>query len=61
MFWVDKEVGLSTALNKLKEFHGKYPGSDYFKPSKLLEECVERGIGIEEYYDLRTKGKISKL
>ena len=61
MYWVDKEVGLSTALNKLSDYHSQFPGSDYFEPSKLLVECVERGIGISDYYELKAKGKTSKL
>jgi len=61
MHWVDKEVGLKAALNKLTEYAQKYPGSDYFKPSKLLTECVERNIGIQEYYDLKSKSGTSKL
>ena len=61
MYWADKEVGLHKTLQKLNEYSKKYPGSEYFKPSKLLVECVERNIGIQEYYDLKQKSKVSKL
>ena len=53
MFWAENEVGLGEVLKKL--------GSDYFKPSKLLEECVERNIGISQYYDEKIKKDRSKL
>jgi len=61
MFWAENEVGLGEVLKKLVEYSAKYPGSDYFKPSKLLEECVERNIGISQYYDEKIKKDRSKL
>jgi len=61
MFWAENEVGLGEVLKKLVEYSSKYPGSDYFKPSKLLEECVERNIGISKYYDEKIKKDRSKL
>jgi len=49
MFWADNEVGLPTLLQKLEEFHKRYP-SDYYVPSKLLRTCVALDVGVQEYY-----------
>jgi len=62
MHFADHGVGLPKLLKKLQEFNAKYPGSDYYTPSRLLKECVGMGIGVQEYYDkkMRQKAK-SKL
>ena len=62
MHFADHGVGLPKLLKKLEEFNAKYPGSDYFIPSRLLKECVAMGIGVQEYFDkkIRQKAK-SKL
>eukprot|EP00814_Leptocylindrus_danicus_P007958 CAMPEP_0116009748 /NCGR_PEP_ID=MMETSP0321-20121206/3608_1 /TAXON_ID=163516 /ORGANISM="Leptocylindrus danicus var. danicus, Strain B650" /LENGTH=239 /DNA_ID=CAMNT_0003478751 /DNA_START=90 /DNA_END=809 /DNA_ORIENTATION=+ len=62
MHFADHGVGLPKLLKKLQEFNAKYPGSDYYTPSRLLKECVAMGIGVQEYYDkkMRQKAK-SKL
>jgi 3-hydroxyacyl-CoA dehydrogenase len=51
MFWADKEVGLKKVLQVCEENYAKYPGSDYWKPSALLKECVERDVSVYDYFD----------
>ena len=58
MYWADTDVGLPYLLEKLKEFHQRYPTSSYFEPSKLLQECVAMNVTVQEYYK---RGKRSKL
>lgn len=50
MFWADHDVGLPKILSELDKFHQMNPGSEYFRPSKLLRKCVGMGIGVQEYY-----------
>jgi len=50
MFWADNYVGLSKILSELDKFHSMHPGSEYFRPSKLLRKCVSMGMGVQEYY-----------
>lgn len=62
MFWADNEVGLPRLLSKLSMFFRQYPGSDYYKPSRLLEECVAHNVTVEEYYKREMhKNRTSKL
>jgi 3-hydroxyacyl-CoA dehydrogenase len=49
MYWADHEVGLAHLLQTLQVFYEKYPGSDWFRPSQLLETCVRSKITVEEY------------
>eukprot|EP00578_Thalassiosira_sp_NH16_P010626 CAMPEP_0181114232 /NCGR_PEP_ID=MMETSP1071-20121207/20767_1 /TAXON_ID=35127 /ORGANISM="Thalassiosira sp., Strain NH16" /LENGTH=761 /DNA_ID=CAMNT_0023198315 /DNA_START=63 /DNA_END=2344 /DNA_ORIENTATION=+ len=46
MFWADNYVGLPKILGELEKFHHMHPGSEYFRPSKLLRECVGIGLGV---------------
>ena len=50
MFWIDNEVGLAYFLKRLQEMNGDFPGSTYYVPSKLLEQCVALDMSLEEYY-----------
>ena len=50
MFWADNEVGLPRLLECLQKYYRTFPGSDYFRPSKLLEKCVAMNVTVEEYY-----------
>jgi 3-hydroxyacyl-CoA dehydrogenase len=50
MFWADHEVGLPNLLARLQEFSRRFPGSDYYKPSRLLKQCVQQNIMVEEWY-----------
>lgn len=50
MYWADHEVGLSNLLAKLNDFSRQFPTTDYFFPSKLLQECVAMNVTVEEYY-----------
>lgn len=58
MYWADHHVGLPTLLAKLRHFESQYPHTDHFKPAKLLEECVRRGLSVEAYFQ---RGLQSKL
>lgn len=60
MFWADNEVGLPVILNKLEQLHKMHPGTEYFRPSALLRECVENGLGVQEYFR-QSKAAKSKL
>jgi len=60
MYWIDHEVGLAYFLKRLEQMHHAFPGTSYYKPSKLLKECVSLGITLEEYYN-RQSSKKSKL
>lgn len=53
MFWADNEIGLPYLLARLEHFHRQFPGSDYFTPSRLLEECVQQRVTVEKYFKLR--------
>ena len=50
MFWADNEVGLPHLLKTLRGLYKEYPGSEWFKPSKLLETCVKMDVTVDEYY-----------
>lgn len=50
MFWADNYIGLPSILSELEKFHQMHPDSEYFRPSKLLQECVGMGMGVQEYY-----------
>jgi 3-hydroxyacyl-CoA dehydrogenase len=50
MFWADNAVGLPYLLETLGALYHEYPGSEWFKPSKLLEQCVKMDVTVEEYY-----------
>lgn len=50
MYWADHEVGLAHVLQTLRVFYEQYPGSDWFRPSRLLETCVRNNLTVEEYY-----------
>jgi len=50
MFWADNYVGLPVVLNKLEELHKLHPGSEYFRPSALLKDCVRKGLGVQQYF-----------
>jgi 3-hydroxyacyl-CoA dehydrogenase len=50
MYWADHDVGLPHLLEKLQQFAVRFPGSSYYVPSKLLQECVTKGIMVETYY-----------
>jgi 3-hydroxyacyl-CoA dehydrogenase len=45
MFWAENEVGLATALEKLKKYSAEQ-GGDWLKVSPLLEELVASGKGF---------------
>ena len=51
MFWADKEVGLKEVLAVCEKNYAKYPGSEYWKLSELLKECVEREVSVYDYFD----------
>jgi len=51
MFWADKEVGLKEVLKVCEANYAKYPGSEYWKPSDLLKECVEKDVSVYDYFD----------
>jgi 3-hydroxyacyl-CoA dehydrogenase len=50
MFWADHEVGLGYLLSRLLDFSRQFPDTDYYRPSALLNNCVKRGLMLEEYY-----------
>ena len=52
MFWADHEVGLGYLLSRLRQFSVQFPDTDYFRPSALLNTCVNMGLKLEEYYAL---------
>ena len=54
MFWADNEIGLAYLLKTLQGLYKEYPGSEWFKPSKLLETCVKMHFTVEEYYKKQT-------
>ena len=50
MYWADHEVGLDVILDKLREFQTEFPDTKHFVPSRLLMECVQANVTVEEYY-----------
>ena len=61
MFWADNEIGLPYLLARLEHFHRQFPGSEYYKPSRLLEECVQQDMTVEEYFKRGMHKTTSKL
>merc|ERR1712113_1303815 len=53
MFWADNELGLPKLLQILQTMHKQYPGSEYFRPSRLLELCVARNMKVQDLYKER--------
>lgn len=58
MWWADNEISLPTLLRKLQEFQRRFPETEHYVPSKLLETCVQRGITVDEYYRQLRKSKL---
>jgi 3-hydroxyacyl-CoA dehydrogenase/enoyl-CoA hydratase/carnithine racemase len=50
MYYADHDVGLPKLYNKLSEFYQRFPMTEHYKPSKLLEKCVRAGLTVEMYY-----------
>jgi 3-hydroxyacyl-CoA dehydrogenase len=50
MYFADHDVGLPNLYDKLSEFYQRFPNTEHYKPSKLLETCVKAGITVEMYY-----------
>ncbi len=48
MHWADS-IGLDNALEMIKKFHEQYPGTPYWKPSRLIEELAAEGSSFAEY------------
>lgn len=61
MFWANNEIGLSHLLARLAHFHRQFPGSEYYKPSRLLEECVQLDVTVDEYFKKGMHKNMSKL
>jgi len=64
MHWADNEIGLSVILNSLQEMSLRFPTTDHFVPSKLLQQCVSLDIKVEEYYnrkEVETDRKSTRL
>jgi 3-hydroxyacyl-CoA dehydrogenase len=67
MFFADKYVTLPKLLQVLTKYdkltadrakaNPNYPYHDYFKPSKLLVECVEKNMTLETYWRKAQKAK----
>jgi 3-hydroxyacyl-CoA dehydrogenase len=50
MHWADHHIGLPYLLETLRKFQTQFPGTDHYRPSTLLEECVAKRVTVEEYY-----------
>lgn len=50
MFWADNEVGLPALLATLRDFASQFPEEEHFVPSKLLKNCVQMDVTVDEYY-----------
>lgn len=64
MYWADHDIGLPRLLSRLQEFSRLFPSTDYYKPSTLLQTCVQKGITVEQYYAMnlhKQNGLTSKL
>ena len=69
MFYADRYVTLPKLLEALNKYdkmtadrakvNPNYPYHDYFKPSKLLIECVEKKMTLETYWRKAQKAKKS--
>lgn len=46
LFYADRVVGLSHLLHRLRELHGQYAQSEYFRPALLLERMVQRRVSV---------------
>ena len=67
MFYADRYITLPKLLEALKKYdqmtadrakaNPNYPYHDYFKPSKLLVECVEKNMTLETYWRKAQKSK----
>lgn len=67
LFYADKYVGLPKLLETLKKYdqitedraksNPNYPYHDYFRPSKLLIDCVNNKMTLEEYWRKVKKAK----
>jgi 3-hydroxyacyl-CoA dehydrogenase len=67
MFYADRYVTLPKLLEALKKYdkmtaerakaNPNYPYHDYFKPSKLLVECVEKNMTLEAFWRKAQKSK----
>lgn len=67
LFYADKYVGLPKLLDALKKYdkiteeraksNPNYPYHDYFRPSKLLIDCVDNKMTLEEYWRKMKKAK----
>ena len=53
MHWADHQVGLHNILSWLQRMARDHPTSDQFAPSRLLVECVQKGITVEELWQQR--------
>eukprot|EP00397_Hematodinium_sp_SG-2012_P009995 GEMP01010095.1.p1 GENE.GEMP01010095.1~~GEMP01010095.1.p1 ORF type:complete len:728 (+),score=166.84 GEMP01010095.1:180-2363(+) len=71
MFWADNYIGLDKLLERLRFYdeearkrytsNKNYRPVSYFKPSKLLEECVAQGKTLTQVWAAKNKQKQSKL
>jgi len=61
LFWADNDVGLRLVLDKLEGYFKMHPNSEYFRPSKLLKECVGLGVTVQAYYKSGRANPKSKL
>ena len=61
MYWADHEVTLPFLLKALRALYRKYPDTEHFCPSKLLEQCVALDMTVEEYYKQGMAGKTGQL
>eukprot|EP00978_Attheya_sp_CCMP212_P017283 scaffold46017_cov57-Attheya_sp.AAC.2 len=59
MYWADHAVGLPHLLKTLEDLQQRYPGSDYFVPSKLLRTCVSMGCTVQDFYKKHPNGPTS--
>jgi 3-hydroxyacyl-CoA dehydrogenase/enoyl-CoA hydratase/carnithine racemase len=50
MHWADCQVGLPNLLRVLQDFSREFPTTEHYVPSKLLEECVQLGVTVEDHY-----------
>jgi len=67
MFWADNYVGLENVLKRLQFYdeqarkrvsvNKNYRPVDYFKPSKLLEDCVAQGKTLTQVWSAKLKAQ----
>jgi 3-hydroxyacyl-CoA dehydrogenase len=53
MYWADHMITLPILLDRLQEFHTRYPNTDHYVPSQLLIQCVQHNMTLEEYWKRR--------